>query len=124
MLWGVCGGLASYFGIDPTIIRIIFVLLIFVNGLGILAYIILAIVVPREQSAAAGDTAEENGEAVEEETRGRHRSRSILGVFLIVIGAVFLLVSIDLLWWLRWSFVWPVLIMVLGLLILLSGWRK
>ena len=52
MIWGVCGGLAKYFDIDPTIVRIIAVLLIFANGLGILAYIILAIVVPLEGSRA------------------------------------------------------------------------
>ena len=48
IIWGVCGGLADYFGIDPVIVRVVFVLLIFANGLGILAYIILAIVIPAE----------------------------------------------------------------------------
>lgn len=32
MIWGVCGGLAKYFDIDPTIVRVIAVLLIFANG--------------------------------------------------------------------------------------------
>ena len=50
MISGVCGGLAQYFDMDPTIVRIIFVLLTFANGLGILAYIIMAIVIPREGS--------------------------------------------------------------------------
>jgi len=45
MIWGICGGLAKYFHIDSTIVRVITVLSIFLNGLGILAYIILAIVV-------------------------------------------------------------------------------
>lgn len=44
---GVCGGLGAYFNIDPVILRIIFVLLLFVNGVGLLAYIILWIAVPR-----------------------------------------------------------------------------
>lgn len=48
MIWGVCGGLAEYFNIDPTVVRIIAVLLIFANGLGILAYLLMAIVVPLE----------------------------------------------------------------------------
>jgi len=50
VLWGVCGGLAKYFDIDPTIVRVVAVLLIFANGLGILAYIIMAIIVPLEGS--------------------------------------------------------------------------
>jgi len=45
---GVCGGLAAYFNIDPTLIRLLFVLgLIFVGGT-LLAYIILMIVIPEE----------------------------------------------------------------------------
>jgi phage shock protein C len=45
---GICGGLGEYFGIDPTLVRLLFVLgLVFVGGT-LLAYIILAIVVPEE----------------------------------------------------------------------------
>ncbi len=43
---GVASGLAKYFGIDPAIVRIVFVVLIFAHGLGVLAYIILWIAVP------------------------------------------------------------------------------
>jgi phage shock protein PspC (stress-responsive transcriptional regulator) len=45
VLGGVCGGLGAYFDIDPVLIRVIFVLLIFM-GFGPLAYIILWIVIP------------------------------------------------------------------------------
>ena len=46
---GVCGGLAAYFGTDPTIIRIIFVLLALPGGLpGTLLYLILWLVMPEE----------------------------------------------------------------------------
>ena len=45
---GVCGGLAQYFNIDPTLVRLLFVLgVIFVGG-GLLAYLIMLIVVPEE----------------------------------------------------------------------------
>jgi phage shock protein C len=45
---GVCGGLASYFSIDPTLVRLLFVLgLLFVGGT-LLAYLILMIVIPEE----------------------------------------------------------------------------
>ena len=49
MIAGVCGGLAKYFDIDPTIVRVLFVVSIFIGGGGIVAYIILWIVVPEEQ---------------------------------------------------------------------------
>ena len=46
---GVCGGLAAYFGIDPTLIRILFVLLALPGGApGILIYLILWLVMPEE----------------------------------------------------------------------------
>ena len=45
-LCGVCGGLAEYFGIDSTIVRLILVLAVLFAGCGILAYIIAAIVMP------------------------------------------------------------------------------
>ncbi len=47
---GVCGGLGEYFGIDPTIIRIIWFLSFFLEGIGLLAYFIGWIVIPRRRS--------------------------------------------------------------------------
>jgi phage shock protein C len=51
MLSGVCGGLARYLNLDSSIIRLIFVLLSFFGGHGILIYLILWIVMPVEPSA-------------------------------------------------------------------------
>lgn len=45
MVSGVCGGLAEYFGVDSTIIRLIWALLI-ASGSGLFLYLIMAIVVP------------------------------------------------------------------------------
>jgi phage shock protein C len=45
---GVCGGLAAYFNVEPTIVRVIFVLITFMGGPGLLLYIVLALVVPEE----------------------------------------------------------------------------
>lgn len=44
---GVCGGIAEYFGIDPTVVRLIWALFSLMGGCGILAYIIAAIIIPR-----------------------------------------------------------------------------
>jgi phage shock protein PspC (stress-responsive transcriptional regulator) len=46
MLGGVCAGLAQYFNVDPTLVRIIFLLALFGFGIGPLFYIILWIVMP------------------------------------------------------------------------------
>lgn len=47
---GVCGGLGEFFGIDPVIFRIIFIVLAFLGGLGILLYIILWLIAPKRVS--------------------------------------------------------------------------
>ena len=47
-LCGVCGGIAEYFNIDSTLVRLAWVAFTFFGGSGILAYIIAAIVMPAE----------------------------------------------------------------------------
>ena len=49
---GVCGGVASYFGVDPTLIRVGWALSCCLVGGGLLAYIICAIVIPDEPTIA------------------------------------------------------------------------
>lgn len=49
-VFGVCGGLGEYFGIDPTLIRLGWVIFCAVGGSGVLAYIIAAIVMPEEDN--------------------------------------------------------------------------
>lgn len=51
---GVCGGLAAYFGIDPVIPRLIWVVLALGAGVGILAYLICWLVIPTEPATATG----------------------------------------------------------------------
>lgn len=48
MIGGVCGGLGEYFDVDPTIIRLLWVVIFFMGGSGILIYIIFWIVLPEE----------------------------------------------------------------------------
>ncbi|MBR2832734.1 MAG: PspC domain-containing protein [Oscillospiraceae bacterium] len=48
VLAGVCGGIGQYFGVDPTLIRLAWVLVSCLGGAGLLAYIIAAIVIPEE----------------------------------------------------------------------------
>jgi len=148
MIGGVCGGLAKYFDIDPTIVRIIAVLLIFANGVGILAYIIMAIVVPlegskvtepketvRENVGEMKETASELGREIrstfageegkpEEVAKARHRRRNLFGIILIVLGVIFLLGSFNLFWWLHWGNLWPLILVAIGVLIILGARRR
>lgn len=47
-LFGVCGGIAEYFDLDPTVVRIIWILFACCAGCGVLAYIICALVMPKK----------------------------------------------------------------------------
>jgi len=47
-LFGVCGGIAEYFDIDPTIVRVAVAVLIFAYGTGLLAYLICALCMPKK----------------------------------------------------------------------------
>jgi phage shock protein C len=47
-LFGVCGGLGNYFDIDPTVIRIAFIIAFLFFGSGLLLYLVLAIAMPSE----------------------------------------------------------------------------
>ena len=52
---GVCGGIAEYFGLDSTLIRLIFVLFGLIVGSGLLAYIIAWIVMPERPEEESGE---------------------------------------------------------------------
>jgi phage shock protein C len=52
-LAGVCGGLAEFFNLDPTLLRVLFVVLAVLGGSGIIIYLAMWILVPNQPDAAA-----------------------------------------------------------------------
>lgn len=68
MIGGVCGGLAQYFNIDSTIVRLIFALIVIYGGTGLILYIILWIVVPSESQikASSEEVVKKNTEEIKE----------------------------------------------------------
>ena len=53
-LFGVCGGLADYFNIDPTIIRVALVLVVWFGGLSLWVYLLAALIIPRKSEVYPG----------------------------------------------------------------------
>jgi phage shock protein C len=51
MIGGVCGGFAEYFNVDPTLVRVIWVAMTLIVGIGFLLYLILWLVMPLESPA-------------------------------------------------------------------------
>ena len=48
MLFGICGGLGTYFDLDPTLVRLLFVLLTLATGIGLIVYLVMAIIMPQD----------------------------------------------------------------------------
>ena len=106
---GVCGGLGEYFDIDPVIIRVIAVILIFAQGIGLLAYLIAWIIIPQRK---------EEGE-VEEKSEAH---KYLPGIILILVGIIFLLNNV--LPWFHFGVLWPLIVVAIGIALLakaLSG---
>lgn len=136
-VWGVCGGLAEYFNIDPVLVRVIFVVLTFFSGAGILLYIVLAIVAPSAPPAQAGQvplgtapagpgtTATGQQEAVQRGSvsRGGPTAATIIGIVLIVIGGILLLSYLGRVWWAGWAVIGPAILIILGILLFFARRR-
>jgi len=50
---GVCAGIANYFDLDPTLVRVIWILFVCVGGAGVLAYLIAWAVIPEDSNSEA-----------------------------------------------------------------------
>lgn len=131
---GVCGGLAEYFKIDSTIVRIIFVLLALSGGSGILIYLILWFVAPIKKGEIKDIDREKNIKDFTDDVKGKAKSMAkeikfdtkikktgksinIFGMVLILVGAVAIWnqispIRID------WNFFWPGILIVIGVLFL------
>jgi len=148
MLGGVAGGLAEYFDIDSTLVRVLFIVVVFLGGGGIIAYIILWIVVPQKpyelpkypfsQSPSGGESSYGNesgsGNFSEESksdsfsvangsvasSMSQANNKQIwVAIILIVIGGLLLLDNI----FPAFSFhhFWPVLLIAVGIGLLLKS---
>jgi len=115
---GVCAGLADYFNIDPTIVRIIAVLLVFADGIGLLGYIIAWIVIPRQPVGASGEVIQNAPVSENKPQESKPRNMTIPGLILIIIGVLFL--AKHTYWWFDIGDLWPILLVVIGVLMLIK----
>lgn len=130
MIGGVCGGLADYFSIDVTLVRLIVLVATFAGGVGFLAYFIAWIIIPvnpgeRVQTRDVGEVGIPLLEKHEKQERSEsHENRSkIAGGILVTLGVLFLLERF-LPYWFDMSKMWPVLLILIGLGIIYRGGRK
>jgi len=134
MLAGVCGGLAEYFKIDGSLVRIIFVLLTLSGGAGILVYLILWLVIPKEQGLEKVINREKKVKEFANDVKNKAKSMAkeikidtkikksgkkinILGIALILVGVVSIWNQISPIL-IDWNFFWPGLLILIGILVL------
>ncbi|MEA1964767.1 MAG: PspC domain-containing protein [Candidatus Aerophobetes bacterium] len=135
MIGGVCGGIAEYFDIDPVIVRILAVLSIFANGIGLIAYLIAWIIIPQNPKQVsekeegklrekAEDVAQKIGKPLQGDlgSNEKKKSRVIGGLILLALGGLFMINNF--LPWFRFSRLWPLILIIIGLAILISSLRK
>ena len=112
IIGGVCGGVGNYFDIDPTIVRLVTVLLFFAHGIGALAYLIAWIIVPVKPYESESINTEKNKP---EPTTYPSSSwyKYLPGIILIIIG-IFMLLRINF-YWLDSGLFWAAALIIGGL---------
>jgi phage shock protein C len=127
---GVAGGLGEYFDIDPVVVRVLFAVMFFLGGGGLLIYIILWIAVPmkRDNNIFASQPSQQpqpEAEYKEPEVRVEdnntniekrpHRGSFFGAIILITLGMLFLADSFT---EIHFGKLWPVILIVIGILML------
>jgi phage shock protein PspC (stress-responsive transcriptional regulator) len=145
---GVCGGIAEYLAVDPTLVRVAFVVMGFFGGVGILAYIVLLILMPQPgqpapfAKAAPSDTSTDTTARIDGDSTTTPQSTSVtpvdpavreaeaerrrtaVGYLLIALGVVFLLSNVGAFRLVQWQLVWPFVLIGIGVLFLVQRVRS
>lgn len=139
VIGGVCGGLAEYLRMDPLLVRVLFLVLGIMTGMGVLVYFLLWLLVPVKDAAFANrdEMIRQNAEEIRDRAQylGREAHDGIgnswnsstkagdrflfVGAALVLIGVIVLLRNLGLLVWL--NRLWPLVLIGLGVLILINN---
>jgi phage shock protein C len=149
MIFGVAGGMADWLDLDPAVVRLVWALLIVAGGVGLLLYIIAAIVIPEEPlegvtlagsdavgtdsapmaGAPTGGASMTSGAAAREARRAARRTRResgtgvmVFGLILVIVGAWFLVGR--LLPGLDTGLLWPALLIIVGAILVVTAMSR
>jgi phage shock protein C len=126
MLLGVAGGVAEYFAIDASLVRLLWLASIFFGGVGIFLYIAMAIIVPLEPlsaDAAAAHAVSGAGAAGHLHRAGAGTAMTFVGVVLLLVGGIALL-NLLLPGWATWRQLWPLLFVGSGAFLVFTAARR
>ena len=121
---GVAGGIGKYFTIDPTIIRFLFILMLFFGGSGVILYLVLWLIMPANSLHAsahehiqhnAQEMKDKAGQIADEIRSGRSSNGSYLGMIIIIFGLIFFLNNFGII---DIHQLWPIILILLGVFLL------
>lgn len=126
VIGGVCGGLSDYFEVDVAIIRILFVLLALIQGVGFLIYLVALFVIPVNPNETVSRG---------EKKPGQDRSRGVLlffGIVLVLLGVYYTMGNLfyfpdffySLPFRMHWDLFWPLLLILIGVLYIIHITQK
>lgn len=128
MIAGVCGGLAEFFAVDVTLVRLVWALTFFFGGVGLIAYIVAAIVIPYppdelssapESATGSLETNDNTKGGGRAETDSRNNGQTLFGLLLIGLGLFFL--ANMFFPFLSFSRLWPLILILVGIYILFGS---
>jgi len=135
---GVCGGIAEYLDIDATFVRVVMVILAFPFGIGVLIYFVLLFLMPNpgEATPFVRSTATDQTVAVDPanpvtpaaprivDPMVVERRRNGIGLLLVAVGVVFLLGNMGAFRFVDWHYVWPLVLIALGVYLVAQRTRQ
>ena len=111
---GVCGGMATYIGLDSVIVRLLFLVLSFASGMGLLLYAILWVVMPLENIEDSIRLEGEPELPAKTNKEIQATQMQTIGSVLLMFGGFFLLQQIGFFSWVSAGVFWPVVLIGIG----------
>jgi len=136
VIFGVCGGLGEYFEVDSSLLRILFILLTFTGGSGIIIYLILAIIIPdaegqkvkskevKEVINEAQEKTQEIAEDIKNNQSWFKSVKNIAGLIIVFIGLNILFEQVfnfSPLVFINWGAFWALVVVLIGVKIIFSN---
>lgn len=131
---GVCAGLAEYFSIDVAIVRLVFLLTLFLHGGGLPIYIVLWIALPKkplnmqtpfvDYTVPPAGTNQYTVPPVFSKPKQKSTGTIIAGAVLLIIGMFFILDDFDIIPDWDMEHFWPVILIAIGIIVIFSGSKK
>jgi phage shock protein C len=125
ILAGVCTGLGEYFEIDPVLIRALFIVILFSGGIGAMLYVVLWLIMPKEEAVLSAQSPKETSEHSENDDRvlsEKHKGSVLAGLLLVGLGIFFLIRELFPMF--SFKYMLSIILIAIGAIIVFNTFRK